>query len=85
MLKFQPLRVIEFITGHMVYNLAYNYLNLTHDRDQGWFLFQVILMLYQGMMLVYQIMLKGMVIRVVQFSNFIKLERSIYPKEIVEF
>ena len=26
--------IIEFITGHMVYNLAYTYLNLTDNNHQ---------------------------------------------------
>ena len=29
------MRALEFITGHMVYNLAYMYLNLTDDNHPG--------------------------------------------------
>ena len=30
---FQPMGALEFIKGHVVYNLAYNYTNLGDDRD----------------------------------------------------
>ena len=48
-------------------------------------------MLFQGMMIVYQIMLKGMGIGVVKFSSGgykirkIFAQESTYPKEIIEF